>query len=114
MTDIADGREECWTIQPAADSDHPGAKLPYPFHVFISDGSIGRQDVWRGEPSRLVGFAAVSGAQAVDLEFTDWVAGDPERAVGMYGVYVCSGDLATARRPIVSVQRDRARRTLTT
>jgi hypothetical protein len=68
------------TFQPA----EQGGVLPYPFHV-RPDGRIQRQDVWRGDPFRVIGFVSGFSDLAVDLEWVDAVV-DPQRAVGMFMV----------------------------
>lgn len=78
------------TVQPAPKIDgldpsgHEMTQLPYPFHVF-EDGSIDRQDFWRGDPKRVVGFQKDLAVQQIDLS---WSAAwkDPEKAIGMYVV----------------------------
>lgn len=68
------------TLQPAEGAD---LKLPYPFHV-LADGDVTRQDVWQGEPARVVGF--VTDPTSFDLQpWSDYLA-DPQRAVGRYVV----------------------------
>lgn len=82
------GVERIVTLQPAEYVDHITedsrelTRLPYPYHVH-QDGSIGRQDFWRGEPKRVVGFTADLAKQQVDLWWHEAFA-EPERAVGMY------------------------------
>ena len=105
----ADGLEECITIQPAGENGGVGV-LPYPYHVIVTDGAIGRQDYWRGDPAMLIGFADEPGKPDVDILREDWV-GEPERAVGCYPVFATAGgEFATGTVPIESVQRGRARR----
>ncbi len=76
------------TLQPAAHVDHITedgtelTKLPYPFHVNVH-GEIQRQDFWKGNPERVVGFVSDLHRQEVDLSW-DEVYGDPQRAVGQY------------------------------
>lgn len=65
---------------------HEMTKLPYPFYVH-EDGSVDNQDLWQGDPARVIGFAADLAVQQVDLWWEDAVA-DPQRAVGMYIVSV--------------------------
>jgi hypothetical protein len=61
---------------------HEMTKLPYPYYVHV-DGTIGRQDFWRGDPIRVVGFVADSARQEVDLWWTE-AEKDPHQALGMY------------------------------
>ena len=105
-----DGREDCLTIQPAPENDSLGARLPYPYHVFVADGVVGRQDFWKGNPASVVGFAKRAGRCAVDLTFTAW-KNEPSKAVGMFCVFAdASGDFTADVRPIASVQPNRAKR----
>lgn len=77
-------------LQPSPRVDHITAdghemtQLPYPFYV-AEDGSIDRQDFWRGNPAAVVGFQKDLAVQQVDLWWDD-VVQDPQRAVGMYVV----------------------------
>lgn len=63
--------------------------LPYPYHI-DDDGNVGRQDFWRGEPKSLIGFQAERDRHEVDLFFHDFWD-DPEKAVGMFPVFVDAG-----------------------
>lgn len=62
-----------------------GDPKPYPFFI-TPDGNVERQDFWRGNPERLLGFS--------DLAFSDVVKvtvgkafKKPELAVGMYPIF---------------------------
>lgn len=87
------------TIQPEAFVDNvwvnedgqvvEGKKLPYPFHV-KEDGSVDRQDFWRGDPEAVVGFQADVNVQSVDLWWEDAVK-DPDAIVGMFPVMIEKG-----------------------
>ena len=78
------------TLQPAevtdqlADDGTELTRLPYPFHV-DSNGDVLRQDFWKGNPTRVIGFAARLDVHAIDLPWQD-ALGAPQRAVGMYAV----------------------------
>jgi hypothetical protein len=110
MSDAENTGEACLTIQPAPAHDGPTAVLPYPYHVFVADGAVGRQDHWKGNPASLIGFAAKFRRHTVDLLFDKWVV-DPDKAVGMYPVFADGlGDFATYPRPVKSVRRGTARR----
>ena len=58
------------SIQPTQDGVAFGEydvhqSVPYPYHI-DSEGNVLRQDFWRGDPSRLIGFQAIHpGAAAV-------------------------------------------------
>lgn len=79
------------TLQPAAYTDNiwaigdelvEGTKLPYPFHV-TEDGSIERQDFWRGDVYKVIGFTTSPERRRIDLYWPDvWM--EPSKAVGMY------------------------------
>lgn len=73
--------EKIITIQPQHRDD---GVLPYPFHI-EEDGSVGRQDVWHGNPERLVGFQKSAKRQDVDLPLSAFLA-DPQKAKGMFPV----------------------------
>jgi hypothetical protein len=59
-------------------------QLPYPFHV-AEDGSVLRQDFWRGDPLRILGFTARPEPGDIVLWWADAVK-DPQQAVGLYMV----------------------------
>jgi hypothetical protein len=73
------------TLQPSARVDHITAdgteltQLPYPFHV-AEDGSVLRQDFWRGDPLRILGFSARPEPGDIVLWWADAVK-DPQQAV---------------------------------
>jgi hypothetical protein len=66
-------------IQPEEQADH---KLPYPFFADES-GAIGRQDVWKGNPTQVIGFQSDLAVMEIDLLWEDAIQ-DPDRASGMY------------------------------
>lgn len=84
------------TLQPSSFTDQITSdgteltKLPYPFHVEAATGDIQRQDFWRGDPFRVIGFQNDPHVQHVDLWWDD-VAKDPQSAVGKYPVTVKQG-----------------------
>lgn len=83
--------------------------LPYPFHV-DEFGFVGRQDFWRGDPIRLVGFVEDSDSFDVALDVEDFLV-DPDAAVGMHPVLADrNGDFATYSGPVVSVTEHTAQR----
>lgn len=79
------------TLQPSprvddiADDGTEMTQRPYPFHVDADTGDVGRQDFWRGDPARVIGFTSRPERQQIDLWWED-AAEDPRRAVGMYAV----------------------------
>lgn len=70
------------TIQP--DPGNPLAPLPYPFHV-EEDGIVQRQDFWRGNVYRVIGFQEIFERHRIDLEWKE-VWNKPELAIGKYVV----------------------------
>lgn len=84
--------------------------LPYPYHLAVPAEvekcdplDVGRQDVWQGDPERLVGFQRRD-VQEVVLWPGDFVA-HPYLAVGLHPVFVTAdGDMYTISAPITSVK----------
>lgn len=68
------------------DGIREGTRLPYPFHCG-EDGTVQRQDFWRGDPIKVIGFQNDRDIQQVDLWWSDFV-NTPEAAVGKYIVAV--------------------------
>lgn len=81
-----------YTLQPREFTDNiypdpvhglvEGTKLPYPYHC-DPDGNVQRQDFWRGDPLRIIGFQADYEVQRVDLWWNQFVQA-PQAAVGMF------------------------------
>lgn len=77
-----------YTLQPSEFTDQvlddgtELTKLPYPFHV-VQDGSVQRQDFWRGNPTRVIGFQRDLAVHRVDVWWSQ-VLKAPETAVGLY------------------------------
>lgn len=104
------------TLQPSAHVDnivdgHEMTRLPYPFHV-DEDGTVQRQDFWRGDPAAVVGFQRDLSVQRIDV-WWDEVVADPQRAVGLYVVTVTAAGqmgvhLAAIASVAVSVSADAA------
>lgn len=65
------------------DVDQP---LPYPYHV-AAEGRVGRQDFWRGEPVKLLGFQNSREHQNVDVLFDEFWT-NPDVAVGKWPVFL--------------------------
>lgn len=77
-------------------------KLPYPYFI-SSDGSVGRQDFWKGEPLKLVGFAPHPSKQVTCLELKEFLK-RPKLCIGLYPVFEFSdGQWYTFKDPIESV-----------
>lgn len=96
------------SIHPAQTADvnaeyDPMVPVPYPYHI-EPDGAVGRQELWQGDPARLLGFQAEQDRQRVDLYTEDWLAGDHQRAVGMWPVFTKrGGGIYSLNRPIAKV-----------
>lgn len=98
------------SLQPApiidgiSDDGHSRSQLPYPFHVY-RDGRIGQQNVWQGDPSRVIGLVKDLARHQVDLWWADAFK-DPEQTVGMYLVVRDDkGGMSAFPTAIVSVQK---------
>jgi hypothetical protein len=68
----------------------PLLSLPYPYYI-TEDGSVDRQDFWKGEPSRLMGFQKDPDVQHVDILAEDWLKDDDIDVTGMFPVFVDEG-----------------------
>lgn len=68
----------------------PDLLKPLPWTI-REDGDVEDQDVWKGDPVALVGFQARFDVQTIDLLVKEWMD-DPQRAVGMYPVFVEHSD----------------------
>lgn len=109
QNDTDRGLEESITIQPLSAGGGAGV-MPYPWHVILCDGAIGRQDFWAGNPAQLIGFADEPDTGEVDFLFDDWLA-EPERAIGCYPVFAAAdGEFSTGDTPIESIHHGHARR----
>lgn len=77
--------------------------LPYPWHIDPKNGNVGRQDFWKGDPLRLLGFQDTAEVQRLDMMFGAFVA-DPEAAVGKFPVFLKKGGgMYNITEPITSV-----------
>lgn len=82
----------------------PSKVEPYPYYIH-ADGTIGRQDKWKGNPHTLIGFDDAVDNCDVTLHLDEFLA-NPEAAVGMYAVFADkAGDFSTLGNPIASVRR---------
>lgn len=76
---------------------------PYPYHIDSQTFDVGRQDVWNGDPARLLGFQYTAEDQRVTLFTKEW-AQDPQLALGMYPVFVkANGGIYSMTLPVESV-----------
>lgn len=71
-------------IQP---KERPDMVLPYPF--FIDEkGNVGRQDFWKGNPKKLIGFSPIKTQdfhkKQIDLRI---FLKNPKKAIGMYPIF---------------------------
>lgn len=90
-------------IQPA---ERDTKQLPYPFFI-NEDGSVQRQDFWKGEPAKLMGFSKSKkqGVVRGSISFGDFME-DPERAIGMFPIFEHkNGDWFTYQDAIESVDK---------
>ena len=89
--------------------------LPYPFHL-DADGNVLRQEFWRGEPVKLLGFQYSPDAQEIGLLAEDWlptaasyhssnVVG-PTAVVGLWPVFLdADGSIWSHVYPVDGVTR---------
>jgi hypothetical protein len=86
------------TIQPGNSMDGTydvHQPMPYPFHVDAATGDVGYQDLWKGQPFRVLGFQKEVDVQQIDLHWK-YAAADPEKIVGMFPVLLdTSGEEGT-------------------
>lgn len=76
--------------------------MPYPYHV-DTDGKVGRQELWRGDPEVMVGFQKAADVQVVDLLWQVAVK-HPEKIPGMFPVFCRSnGTFFSSSRPVSRV-----------
>ena len=77
-------------------------KMPYPYHI-SKTGLVGRQDFWKGNPYRLIGFSNKPKAGSVDLELSAFIS-VPVQAINLYPVFADQQDnWFTEKVKIVSV-----------
>lgn len=81
--DLAPGEVVSLAVQPAMGRS---LFLPYPYHV-RPDGSIGRQDQWRGKVTHVLGFQ------------DDWTSGDIDVPLS---AFVAAPHLALGRHPVLT------------
>lgn len=88
------------SIQPYGD---PVGQMPYPFHI-DRFGMVGRQEFWKGNPYKLIGFSHKPKAGSIDLEFLEFWS-EPNRAVKMFPVFASRrGTWGTFTNHIMSVR----------
>ena len=77
--------------------------LPYPYHV-DGKGLVGRQDFWKGRPSKLLGFNGSPKSGSIDLSFKEFIK-NTSKARGKYPVFECkNGDWFTSNDRTASVR----------
>lgn len=87
-------------IQP---QELPDMTLPYPYFI-EKDGMVGRQDFWKGNPKKLIGFSPQPSTGSI-LVFRTAFFDNPESAVGLYPVFEADdGHWFTQTNPIESVK----------
>lgn len=76
---------------------------PYPFHIDPKTGNVGRQDFWKGDPLRLLGFQDTAEVQRVTMFLEAFVA-DPPAAIGKFPVFIKKGGgIYSSIEPITEV-----------
>ena len=77
--------------------------LPYPFHIEAETGNVGRQDFWKGDPLRLMGFQVDADVQHVDVLYREFM-NDPKVGEGKFAVFMrADGSMYSMTMPIMSV-----------
>lgn len=88
------------SIQPAQGDNH---KRPKPYFI-NPDGTVRRQDYWKGNPSQLAGFQDDLDIMEVDVLTADWQADDPQAVIGMYPVFInADGSMDTLKARVETV-----------
>lgn len=92
-------------LQP--DYDHDGAgHIPYPYWINPETGNVERQDVWKGEPAKLLGFAAPDDHFDVALSWHEWIE-NPSRGTGLLPVFMkADGGIYTLDHPTRGPEHD--------
>jgi hypothetical protein len=76
---------------------------PYPYHIEAETGNVGRQDFWKGDPLRLMGFQDDANVQHVDVLYREFAA-DPQVSVGKFPVFMrADGSMYSMTLPVDSV-----------
>lgn len=70
--------------------ERPDMTLPYPFFI-EDDGSVGRQDFWKGEPAKLIGFSKEQKAGAFSFGRKAFME-NPQMAVGHFPIFADKDD----------------------
>lgn len=87
-------------LQPASN----GGSRPYPYFI-EADGKVGRQDFWKGEPERLIGFSDDAETGHIDVDVDEFLE-NPELGLNKYPVFAdYAGAYSTSRVPIYEVGR---------
>lgn len=89
------------TIQPAT---LPDLTRPYPWHIDTATGDVGRQEFWKGDPYRLMGFQKASDSvQRVTVFLEDFTA-TPDKAIDMQPVFIrADGSMYSSSHTIETV-----------
>ena len=97
------------TIQPKM---RKNKTLPYPYFIDAKDGKVGRQDFWKGEPWKLIGFDINQkdhGESGKSITLKQFLA-DPKLCIGMYPIFANKSDqFYTYADPIASFKIDNSK-----
>lgn len=86
-------------LQPDYDHTNVYEKVPYPYWINPKNGNVERQDVWKGAPLRLLGFADPDEHFEIAVSWHEWVA-DPDLGTGLFPVFIHSdGSINTYTHP---------------
>ena len=90
-------------IQPKERKD---MTLPYPYFIDMKNGNVGRQDFWKGEPYKLIGFnpKPTNLYDPKGIGFFKFIK-NPELSIGMYPIFANEdgSERRTYKDPIESV-----------
>ena len=90
-------------LDPDTPLDRPVAR---PFHIDSRTGGVLGWRLHDGDPVHLLGFSDQGSGHTIRLSYTDRLAGDLGRAVGLHPVFAHrSGEVATHPLPIASARR---------
>ena len=76
-----------YKLQPTERAD---MTLPYPYFIG-EDGGVGRQDFWKGNPAKLIGFSPTTKAGDFSLGVKKFME-EPQKAVGLFPVFADASD----------------------
>ena len=77
--------------------------LPYPYFI-DEEGFVGRQDIWKGKPYKLLGFHDKPVAGDIKLRFSDF-KNNIKKAIGMYPVFINKNNsIVTHKTAVESIE----------